>query len=257
MRFFEKMGAALGFGESVQKTAQAALERTHERAKQAEPFAEVEGPMHDSVGEEEWFYETADPRYGVYETYLESHRSLKEAPGSDWEKQRFLEMKIAILRDALATEQAKSGDFTTLVDLIRQWEEFANMETIERGVDIVGEIIDLNRTIEGMSVDYQNEKKKQEAASFEERLRVYLAKDEETRQCNDELDAVGYDVRSAEYKNWLKSTEEQRALWGQFSKSEQENLMDAGIHFKRGADMLREALAKRGEAQEEQKNKTA
>jgi hypothetical protein len=68
---------------------------------------------------------------------------------------------------------------------------------------------------------------------------------------------VGYDVGSEEYKNWLKNTEEQRALWGQFSKAEQENLMDAGIHFKRGADMLREVLAKRGKGQEEQKNQTA
>jgi hypothetical protein len=257
MRFFEKMGAALGFGESVQKTAQEALERTHERTKRAEPFAEVEGPVHDSVGEEEWFDETADPRYGVYETYLESHRSLKEAPGSDWEKQRFLEMKIAILRDALATEQAKPGDFTTLIDLIRQWEEIANMEAVERGVDVVEEIIDISDMINDIEASNQIKKNEREAASFEERLRVYLAKDEETRRCNDALDAVGYDVGSEEYKNWLKNTEEQRALWGQFSKAEQENLMDAGIHFKRGADMLREVLAKRGKGQEEQKNQTA
>ena len=254
MGFFEKFGTALGFGETPKQAAKDVQERMHDRVDRSQPFDEVEGPAHTSVTEEEWFGSGSDPRYSEYETYLEGHRSLKEAPGSPREKQRFLETKINIMRDGILSGHPGNGQtLEMLVDMERQWEDFADAAALQKSADLIGEIVEIGRTIDEIAQTTGGKLKESEVVSFEDRLRVYLAKDAETRQFNNALDAAGYAVESEAYHAWLQSTDEQRGLWKQFSKTEQEQLLNTGIHFQRGADMLRECLVSLPQKSQESK----
>ncbi|HBK33845.1 TPA: hypothetical protein DEP34_02920 [Candidatus Uhrbacteria bacterium] len=245
MGFFEKFSATLGFGKTPKQAAPDVQTRLPDRVDRSQPFDKAEGTSPASVTKKEWFGSSqSDPRHSAYETYLERYGSLKNSPGSAGEKRKFLETKINVMRDGILSGHLSAGQtIEALVNLERQWETFVDAATLQRAVNLIGEIVEIGRTIDEIAQKTEGKLKESETISFENRLRVYLAKDTETQQFNDALGATHYVVDSEAYRAWFQSTDTQKKLWEQFSKIEQEQLLNAGIRFQKGADMLRECLA--------------